>query len=78
MRANRTKNGQKYEISSKNYRQFGVKVKEKSKNIWEDEEGSLATEPIDHEINSQSNLLQSLQIVMQIKEKVRPVSDLAF
>ena len=35
-------------------------------NIWEDEEGVLATEPIDNEINSKSTLLQSLSIIMQI------------
>ena len=53
MKANRTKNGQKYEISSKNYNQFGIKgFKEKPRNIWEDEEGTLATEPIDKDMNS--------------------------
>ena len=47
-------------------------------NIWEDEEGTLATEPIDNEINSKSTLLQSLSIIMQIQDKIRSVSDLAF
>ena len=47
-------------------------------NIWEDEEGVLATEPIDNEINSKSTLLQSLSIIMQIQDKIRSVSDLAF
>ena len=49
-----------------------------AQNIWEDEEGTLATEPIDTEINSKSTLLQSLSIIMQIQDKIRSVSDLAF
>ena len=36
------------------------------------------TEPIDHDLNQRSNLLTSLQILMQIKDKVEPVTDLAF
>ena len=36
------------------------------------------TEPIDQDLNQRSNLLTSLQILMQIKDKVEPVTDLAF
>ena len=36
------------------------------------------TEPIDQDLNGRSNLLTSLQILMQIKDKVEPVTDLAF
>ena len=50
----------------------------KNRNIWEDEEGILATEPIDNEMNQKSNLLQSLTILMQIQDKISTVSDLAF
>ena len=48
-------------------------------NIWEDPEGELATEPIDSHLNSNSSLLfQKLEIIMQIKDKIKGISDLGF
>ena len=83
MKPNKLKKGQKYELSSKNIKfqtddSLILPITTQAKNIWEDDEGELASKPIDENINNQSNLLQSLQIVMQIKGKVRPVTDLAF
>ena len=51
---------------------------EMNKSIWEDEEGELATAPIDSNINSKSSLMQALNIVMKLRDKIRTVSDLAF
>lgn len=35
-------------------------------------------EPIDNDLNTRSVLLTSLQILMQVKDKVSPITDLAF
>ena len=47
-------------------------------NAWQDDEGELATEPIDVDKNSKSSLMQTLQQLLQIKDQMKYVTDIAF
>ena len=48
------------------------------KEIWDSDEGELATEPIDSDREEHTVLYNQLSQLLRIKNKVRVISDLAF